>query len=510
MPEPPPTPTLSAIEQVHVARFRFVGNTVFDASALAAVVREHVARTLTAEQLEAARLAVTRHYVDHGYLTSGARIPDQVVTDGTVTMEIVEGRLGEVRVESPTRLRESWLVPRVRPEGPLRMDELAARLRLLEDGPLVARVDAELAPGPTPGESVLRLRVEDERPYGATVAFDNHRSPSIGAERFTLTAWHHDLSGRGDTAHASVALDSGFDNHVLGYAIPLGPSETTLGIEYESSDSTVVAEPFDVLDIQSALTRLGVYLRHPLIREPGRELAVEIGVERRHTETFLLGQRFGFSPGVVDGQTRVTVLSFDQSWTAREATRVVALRSSFRLGVDAFGATRNHGLPDGRYLAWRGQAQWVERTPWHDADLAVRVAAQFANDPLLPSEKLAIGGASTVRGYRESTLNRDNGVVASAELRIPLGQVRVPGLGGEPDGLVQVIPFVDWGRGWDTRGTGGTTDELRSVGLGVRWSPNAHIEGELFYGHALDDVPRATDRDLQDDGLHFALRVKLL
>ena len=69
--------------------------------------------------------------------------------------------------------------------------------------------------------------------------------------------------------------------------------------------------------------------------------------------------------------------------------------------------------------------------------------AQISADPLLSIERFAIGGRDTVRGYRENQLVRDSGVVASAELRIPLWRdsLRRP--------LLELVPFMDYGTGWN-------------------------------------------------------------
>ncbi|MEM1309301.1 MAG: hypothetical protein AAGF98_07350 [Cyanobacteria bacterium P01_H01_bin.153] len=46
-------------------------------------------------------------------------------------------------------------------------------------------------------------------------------------------------------------------------------------------------------------------------------------------------------------------------------------------------------------------------------------------------------------GYRQNALLTDSGVLFSSEIRLPV--LRVP----EVDALLQVIPFVDVGHGWN-------------------------------------------------------------
>ena len=72
-------------------------------------------------RLESLRLALT-YYVNHGYLTSGAVVLEQDVADGTLTMQIIEGKITQVNVEDTKWFRSSYFQSRVnlagRPSAP--------------------------------------------------------------------------------------------------------------------------------------------------------------------------------------------------------------------------------------------------------------------------------------------------------------------------------------------------------------------------------------------------------
>ena len=101
-PIPPPAEPgerLSSGLGVFVRAFQVEGSTVFSDEELARVTSAYVGRSITSEELLAARDAITAHYVERGYITSGAVIPDQSPEDGVVRIEVVEGVLAEVSVE---------------------------------------------------------------------------------------------------------------------------------------------------------------------------------------------------------------------------------------------------------------------------------------------------------------------------------------------------------------------------------------------------------------------------
>jgi len=161
----------------------------------------------------------------------------------------------------------------------------------------------------------------------------------------------------------------------------------------------------------------------------------------------------------------VSVLRAELDWTRRTRTDVFALRTLVSVGLDVLGATQD-GRADGTFVAGLAQAQWAhvfgERL-WGTQSV-LRGDFQLTGDRLLSIERFSIGGVNTVRGYRENELVRDNGVVTSVELRVPLWSTGL----GRP--IVQAGPFFDWGRGWSSsRPALAPPDRtLMSVGVGVR------------------------------------------
>jgi hemolysin activation/secretion protein len=113
-------------------------------------------------------------------------------------------------------------------------------------------------------------------------------------------------------------------------------------------------------------------------------------------------------------------------------------------------------------------------------------------------EKFVVGGVDTVRGYRENQLVRDNGVVGSLELRIPL----LPKRSGEL--RLRMAPFVDFGRSWNDRSTSGERN-ISSAGLGLLVDYK-QINARVYWAHGFDDIDNGTlSDDLQDDGVHFSV-----
>jgi hemolysin activation/secretion protein len=488
---------------------------------------------LSMAQLLELRRLLTILYVDCGYITSGAILPDQRIIEGIVTFRIVEGRVAQINVFGAGRLRESYVRQRLMLGAgpPLDMDEFERRFRILLQDPQIERMNARLGPGTRLGESILDVDVTPARLADVSFIADNHRPPSIGAEE-GLTDWTvRNLTSFGDTFGLEFGGGEGGPKVDAFWEVPFTPRDTALRVRFRYDRAKVVEPPLDQLDIDSESWTIEAGLSQPF-RTPTRELTLEGRIERRHSQTKLLDRPFSFSPGVIHGESDITVLRAVQEFTDRGLERVIAARSTFSLGLDAFDATHNAGdLPDGQYFAWLGQAQMAKRWrveptraraarddrdgaalppafcqdswfEWHcreGVQIILRGEVQIANDPLLPLEKFSVGGATTVRGYIENQFVRDNGIVASIEARLPLYPLPLPFVRGETAAL-QLAAFFDYGKSWNYKEP---KDHISSVGMGLVWEPAPWLSAQIYWGYALQSVFDPTNDFLQENGISF-------
>jgi hemolysin activation/secretion protein len=324
--------------RVFVRAIRVTGSTVFSQEDLTQVTAPYVNRELTTEDLEALRLALTRLYIDAGYINSGAVLPDQTVRDGVITMQIIEGELTAIDITGNRWFRTNYLRQRLALdlETPLNIASLQQRLQFLQQDARIARLDAELAPGVQRGESVLRLRVEETNPFKVELAFNNYQSPTVGGEIGLVTLAHQNLTGHGDILSMTYGRSQGIDIQVdASYTLPLTARDLTLILEYRRNDFTVIEAPFAPLDVQSDSETFSVTLRQPFYRTLRQEFAVALTAEHLYNATFLLGEPFQFAPGANQGQSTVMALRVALEWADRTADQALALRSRLSVGVDA-------------------------------------------------------------------------------------------------------------------------------------------------------------------------------
>lgn len=497
---PAPSPEGAPVPAIRffVRKIEVLGSTVLE-DQISTLVKSYENRELTFEDLIELRSAITQLYLDNGYITSGAFIPNnQVLDSGVVQIQVVEGQLERTEIRGLRRLRDGYVRSRLRiaTRPPLNVRRLEESLQLLQIDPLLSQVNAKLSAGSTPGRNVLQVDLQEAPAFHASIAGANDQPVSVGSLEGSLSVSHDNFLGFGDRLAFEYGLTEGLDRYDISYTFPFNPLNGTLNVRYSNDKSLIIEDVFRELGIRSQSRTFSIGIRQPIVRSPRREFALGLFLDLRRSQTYLLDDiPFSFSEGPENGRSQVTVLRFTQDWLDRGNNRVLAARSQFSFGLNALNATVNDLGTDGRFFAWLGQFQWVQQLSPRLL-LIARIDAQLTPDSLLPLERFSIGGVGTVRGFAQNQIVADNGITGGLEFRIPLTQ--------NPT-ILQLTPFVEFGGGWNQRLLDPNPDFIAGLGLGLRWQVIPGLDVRLDYGIPLTSIENKGD-SLQEKGFYFFLR----
>lgn len=502
LPTPPtqesPEVTSPSGERFFIKKIEVQGNTVLQ-DEIAALTQPYSNREVTFEDLLELRSAITQLYINNAYITSGAFLPsNQDLSSGIVQIQVVEGELEQVEIGGLRRLREGYVRSRIirATSTPLNQKRLEEALQLLQLDPLIEQVNAELAAGSTPGRNILRVSLKEAPAFHAAIAVENNQSPSIGSIQGSVEVSHDNLLGFGDRLSAKYGRTEGLDLYDINYTIPVNARSGTLSFRYNNGDSSIIEDDFRDVGIRSETQTYSLSFRQPITKTPTSELALALSLDLRRSQTYILDDiPYSFTEGPEDGESKVTVIRFSQDWVNRGTRQVLAARSQFSLGIDAFDATINNTGTDGQFFSWLGQFQWVQQLSPRNL-LVARIDAQLTPDSLLSLERFSMGGVDTVRGYQQNQLIADNGILGSVEVRVPLTS--------DPR-VLQLAPFFEIGTAWNNRDIDPEPATIASLGLGLRWLITPDLSLRLDYGIPLISVGERGN-SLQENGLYFSVR----
>jgi hemolysin activation/secretion protein len=512
LPKPSTEPSVPEGEsrKIKVSAFRFEGNTIIASEVIQALIdrftQDHVKDGKSSvDQIEILRREITQVYIDQGYINSGARIEAYDPSTGQVSIKIVEGRITDFVIRGLEGLSADYIRSRLEtaPDEPFNIQQLQANFQLLLNDPLLEGMKGKIRPGDEPGEAIIDVEVQRARAYGLTTFVDNYRPPTIGAIGAGGSGWVRNMTGLGDALQMTVGGSGGSMRYSGGYSIPLFGTRALGYINFDEGNSQVIESSFQNLNILSYVHIGEIGVSYPLIEDLKRRLVIGSLFSVRANETSLLGRPYSFVPGVTGGYTQVTVARTYQDYNERWNKHALSLRNTLSFGMDALGATAaKMNYPSSQFVSWLFQSQYAYLLNEEGAQFIFRQNLQLTNHPLLPLERMAVGGISTVRGYRTNFLVRDDGYTLSGEVRYPFESLNLMGY----PLFFTLVPFTDFGSAWNL---GGPRGNLCSVGAAINLKYQA-IQGDLTYGYALKRLSHDPIRDVQDEGIFFRIAYDVL
>lgn len=223
-------PALEAPEpggpRAEISQIIFNGNSVFSDSELAAVIQESMAEPQDLAGLRNMVNMITRHYRDHGYLFARAILPPQTLDDGSLLIEVVEGRYGQVSTSGHPDLHvqaKRFLVPLQ--SGSVISNALLERSTLLlSDQPGIETVPV-IRPGQYAGTGDLDVEVRRAERFSAGVSLDNQGNRYTGRSRIRLDMNAYSSFQFGDELSALVLYtDQDLAFGSIQYGLPIGGS----------------------------------------------------------------------------------------------------------------------------------------------------------------------------------------------------------------------------------------------------------------------------------------------
>jgi hemolysin activation/secretion protein len=473
---------------VTVQAFRFVGNTLLTGVELERVVASLLNRPIDFNELQQAPAAVARAYRDAGWLVN-AYLPTQEITDGAVTIRIVEAVYAGARLEgvAPEHVPAAQLLAhfdvRQQKGEALNLDHLDRALLLADDLPGVT-VAGSLRAGQQAGETELLLRTTDESRYGARLLLDNAGARSTGANRTIAMAHVYSQMHGGDQFDGTFLHSKGNDYLSASYSVPVGQDGWRVSATGAYLDYDLTASDFSALQGSGTSTSIGVGGSYPLVRARGQNLYVDLSFARdayrnRANSAVQSNYRidaasFGLSGNRFDdigggGSTQASV-----GWTrGRLALRTLDLGENPVLA----GAFNTFDL--------RVSRQQLISPRW---TLLAALRGQVGSAVLDSSQRFYLGGPNGVRAYPVNEGSGNRGALLNVELRRRLAY------------NTTVAAFYDWGHVGNP-GADASYD-LSGYGLGVTWQAPHRLDlaGSLARRLGRNPHPLATGRD-QDGSL---------
>jgi hemolysin activation/secretion protein len=496
-------PTLKAKE------FIFIGNTAISTATLTKIVEPFIEKDINFSDLINIRNQISKFYIDQGYINSGAQIltaDNQKLNlkAATITIRIIEGGIEKVTINGSRRLK-SYVLSQINPRKNIfNVNTLIDRLRILDDNPLLNKINATLEKTDNINTSNLIINVKPSNPYNIEIFTNNYRNSSVGTFERGIDFTALNPLGRGDRVDVTYSNTNGSNSLQTTYRIPINSQNTTLNFDYSFGQNSTIAFPFDSLDIKGSSQSYHLGVRHPIFRSASEssrsELNLGFEVTHREIQDSILGFNFPISRGADEnGRTRTTILSLVKDWQYQDSVQAATLKSNLGLGINIASVT-DPLFDKGQFVAWQIDASWTRKLPWNLL-LTSRLRFQLVDRPVVAAEQFSLGGYGSIMGYRQDALLGDNGILGSLEIKIPLYQGNL--------GTLSLSPFIGSGHIWNDPRLSTPTQTIASLGLGFQYDFSDTLSANLAWGFPLLDISSGANKSLQDNGFLLGVRWRL-
>lgn len=418
--------------------------------------------------------------------------------NGVVEFLVLESRLSHFSAQGARWFDNDELLSAVRlePGQPLRRDLLLNDLAWLNRNPF-RHSEVVLSPGVDAGTTDLEVQTRDRFPLRGFVNVDNTGSEQTGEWRWTAGLnWgkafglDHQLNYQYSAPFQDLRKQQ---VHAGSYIVPLPwRHQVALYGSLAYTDLDLQINSTQRVNFDGEQTQLSLRYQIPLGNLYGQFThEIQFGIDWKTTDT---GYLFGGQ------QIPANKTSVWQGMVGYNATLRDSLGAT-SASVELYGSPGGIGSSNSRsayrqvnpnlhpdYLYGMLRLNRITRLPG-DFSLVGQFSAQLSSGTLPGSEQLSIGGFGSVRGYSERVLFGDQGIVVNLELRSPGFSLGSRLFSDSFQDQMQLLAFLDYG--WiDVRsgsGMPGMNEDLASVGVGVRYSIDTHLNLRADVGFPLKD-----------------------
>ncbi|MEO8524486.1 MAG: ShlB/FhaC/HecB family hemolysin secretion/activation protein [Caldimonas sp.] len=435
MPRAVAAPTSGGGAKVQVRGFRIVGLPAARGDALLPLLQRYVGADKSLADLEDAAKDIEVALQRQGLFLAQAYVPEQTLADGIVTVQVLEGRIGAVKVElepgvtiSPEFLDRIVAILRGNPVAERELIERA--LFTLGDLRGIS-ISTSLTPGDKIGQADLAIKVSPGAKVAYSLDADNGGSIFTGKYRVNTGFDWFNPTGHGDIAslRAQATTNLGAKFVRASWLTPINSVGTKFGIAASYLKYELGSTVFEDLDADGTAEAYSLQLLHPLIRSRNNNLFLQVSTDFRRFEDRVQSIGLVTRKNIAPYATLAVVGDFRDTFggggISNYSLGVVSGHLKIKNQEDIDVDNANYRAA-GTFAKAAATATRLQVLPNRDY-LYLSALAQVASKNLDSSEKFSLGGPYGVRGYPSPESPSDSGLITTWEYRKTLPVEALPG-----------------------------------------------------------------------------------
>lgn len=474
-----------------------------------ALLEPFIGQCLGVAQLNGVLKTITDHYIEKGLVTTRAYLPQQDLSQGTLQVLVVEGKLESLRSDAASGLtqRELAMAFPGREGEELNLREIEQLLDQLNRLPS-NQAQMELAPGNVVGGSNVLVKNTTQKPWRASLARHNDGQKSTGEQQWGVGLdWDSPL-GLADQLNLRGGRDAvsdhkrTYESNMLNYNLPWG--WWNFNYTYSDSEYRTLGQGAGFDFKYTGESQTHQFRAERVIHRDARgKTSLSAGISHLRTRNFIEDTE------LVNGGQRITEAQFGVSHGRLVGSGFANLELGMQQGIGALDAM-DDGHPEGdeptaRYRKYSATFSFLQPFQIGEERFSFSSLAtgQRSEDLLYNSQRISVSGQAAVRGYKDQFLSGDSGGYWRNDLR----WTRPVTL----DWLQPVLQQYSVGVGYDQGvirrddNSGGQNGRVSSNSLELS-ARGKYLSASVTFAHSLDRPDALSEREAP---IYFRLELLL-
>ena len=457
-------------------------------NALAQIIKASLAKQQQRYDIAALRELtnqITDYYHTKGYFLATSFIPEQKVEQGKVLIQVLQGQLAYVQPESNRIYKNKTLQNAFAGQvgKGINKEAISRQLLLVNDFPGFSGM-AVFSPVETIGHTNLILKTKQENKFNHAIS-DNYGSLYTGRYRLQLSSSINNVSSAADQLSFNFVQTLDPNNSrvfAFNYRRPLLGSAWLWHTAY-SLNRYEIGDVFTDLDIAGNGQTIESSLLYKQLRSQQKNRYYSVGVAFKQSRSQGIGQDLDDQLWLVYSKAKLN--GFSQKLKGRYDFDV-----SVFFGFDAQSSQSQTRFDEkfGKIQFTGSQSLSFQALP--KQFLLPQWNSQYSGNLLNASERLALGGANSVRVYASSAYSVDSGVVLNSQWMLKSGdRAKIGWLADLQLSLFSDLAFGQINHEKDKQLTGESNRVwLSGIGVGVALNPKRGLQLNFDASYALNQV----------------------
>lgn len=394
-----------------IKKIDFTSSEILSSTELAEIASSVEGKSVTLQDLQKMVATINELYYKKNFITAKAVLPPQKIVDGTIKIELIEGRYGQIRVEGNKNTRDGYILNRLDLEKNTLVDlkEIERTLTYF-NRTNAPQLKGELLPGANVGETDCVLHVEEAPLWQTTIYTDNAGSTESGLYRIGALMVNNNLFGGNETLILNPTWTQGTLAGSIGYSQPINNHGTTITFGYSKNTLDIIKGNLKDLDVTGRSEDISVTLGQPLKVTSDLKTDAYLDIHHKTSSTDFFGNN------LLDTKSNTYTLGYNVQQTLANGLWYASISGTH------IKATQKDNYDHKSFSKFNTS---VVRQQVFQARqiLTFRGMAQLSASKELPAtEQFSLGGIATVKGFKESIVSGDTGYYLGVEYSVPVAE----------------------------------------------------------------------------------------